>query len=97
MCELGGRRPAGEDYTSTFLIFRHRTTDVLVQRRVLKNRFDGQTEEPGGPKGQGQARIELAGLDGVDVCRDTSRASANWACVPVCARPVENVEAVLHR
>jgi hypothetical protein len=32
----------------------------------MKNLFDVQSEEPGGPEGERQARIELARLDGVD-------------------------------
>src|SRR5258708_35083943 len=32
----------------------------------MKNLFDAQSEEPSGPEGERQARIELARLDGVD-------------------------------
>jgi hypothetical protein len=33
---------------------------------VMRNFFDAQAEETGAPEGEQQARIELAGLDGVD-------------------------------
>jgi hypothetical protein len=42
--------------------FRRKTTAILV----MKNLFDAQSEEAGGPKRERQARIELARLDGVD-------------------------------
>jgi hypothetical protein len=32
----------------------------------MKNFFDAHSEEPGGPEGQRQTRIEFACLDGVD-------------------------------
>src|SRR5260370_31539441 len=46
----------------SYSIFRRKTPAILV----MKNLFDVQSEETGGPKGERQARVELAGLDGVD-------------------------------
>lgn len=45
----------------------------------MKNLFDAQSEKPGGPEGERQARIELALSMALMVCRETSRASDNWA------------------
>jgi hypothetical protein len=50
----------------------------------MKNLFDSQSEEPSGPEGERQARIDPMALM---VCRDTSRASANWGCVQLISKP----------
>src|ERR1700679_1202486 len=59
------RRQAGNPadlYISFLFDFRRKTTAILV----MKNLFDAQSEEPSGPEGERQARIELARLDGVN-------------------------------
>ena len=53
---------AGELVIRSLFDFRSKTPAILV----MKNLFDTQSEETGGPEGERQAGIELSGLDGVD-------------------------------
>src|SRR5438046_10412047 len=63
---------------------------------VMKNPFNGHSEEPGGPKGERQARVELARLDGVDSLPGHIKGVGQLGLRPV-ALGAQHLEPVLHR
>ncbi len=70
---------------------------VLVRRVfVIKNLFDAQTEEPGRPEGEPQARIELACFDGVDSLPGHIEGVGQLGLRPI-ALGAQHLESALHR
>ena len=63
---------------------------------VMKNLFDTQAEEPGSPKGERQAWIELARLDSIDGLPGNIQGIGQLGLRPV-ALGAQHLESVFHR
>lgn len=83
-------------YMTILFDFRRKTTTIFVRRGFMKNLFDAETEEPGSPEGERQARIELACLDGVDGLPGHIEGVGQLRLRPV-ALGAQHLKPILHR
>lgn len=63
---------------------------------VMKDLFDGQSEEPGGPEGQRQTWIEFARLDGVDGLPGDIEGVGQLGLGPI-ALGAQHLKSIFHR